>query len=116
MKINIVSLLFMVSSFFYFSCTKPHSDGFTVLEYQSSIKSCVCAGNSDKEQFRFEAVINSEHVCFDRLWYPYYTSLDLWMKTWRDAIYTERINADSTIAIRMEYDNPPLNNFPYHIL
>lgn len=109
-KINWIVLL--IFSFFQFSCSKSTIEKVAETEiYQSSIKTCVCSAKT-KENYKIEATINGEKVCFDKLWYPNSVSLDLWMQTFSNEILTERVNGDSTVAIRIQYNNPSFKLFP----
>ena len=110
----------------FFSCTKSVKEKF-VNEirseapkvncdsiYQSNLKDCSCLSANDGD-FKFELTIDGKKLCFDRQRQPD-SVFNFWANSWgSNAIYMERINADSTLRLSIEYYRPAFlkHGLPY---
>lgn len=115
MRLFILSYLLVMFTFLLASCTKQAQIESKTSTYKSSIKSCNCTNTKDAD-FRIEATINGEKLCFDRMQRPVHS--DSWRKTSYDSsIGIGRHNIDSTLQIAIQYKNPRFHksSLPYHV-
>ena len=98
----------------FWSCNK-HGDN-PPQEYKSSIKSSGCSINKT-DDYKFEAVIAGNFVCFDKIQNPIAFRQDRWFTINKNFIACERTNIDTSLSIRLYYDYPSFisNQLPFMI-
>jgi len=83
--------------------------------YNSTIKSCDCIDNKS-DDYRIEATINGEKLCFNKKDRPF--KIDKWLKMdWGSTITMYRYNLDSTLKLSIQYYRPNFKKqaLPYTI-